>query len=229
MTTEEYFGDWINVINKKELSKVVTIINKLYTTKKVLPDYKDIFKVFTLCNLNNVRCIILAQDPYPQKEMATGIAFANKCEISEDNISPSLKIIKEAVINFDIPHNSITFDNSLESWCKQGVFLLNSALTVELNKIGSHSNIWRPFVSSLLHNISNYQPGILYVLMGSQAQTFEPYINKCNTIIKCKHPAYYVRTNTRMPNIFRTISDYVNKYYAERIEWFKESEYGYKF
>lgn len=57
--------------------------------------------------------------------------FGNRKEVSEDNLSPSLNVVKEAAINFEVPHYCITFDQTLESWAKQGILMINSALTVE--------------------------------------------------------------------------------------------------
>lgn len=73
---------------------------------------------------------MLGQDPYPQKGVATGILFGNRKEVDEDNLS-SLNVVKEAAINFEVPHYCITFDQTLESWAKQGILMINSALTVD--------------------------------------------------------------------------------------------------
>lgn len=166
----------------------------------------------------------MGQDPFPQKGVATGILFGNKEEISEDDLSPSLKIVKEAAINFEIPHNSIIFDQTLESWAKQGILMINSALTVEMNKIGSHVMLWRPFIAKFLKNLSNKEPGIIYVLFGSQAQTFTPYINIRNSIVvKTEHPAWYARTNQKMsPKLFLDINKVLKEKYGEGIEWYQE-------
>ena len=115
--------------------------------------------------------------PFPQKGVATGILFGNSKETPEDKLSPSLKVIKESVINFEIPHNLITFDNSLESWAKQGILMINSALTTEVGKVGVHILNWRPFMISLLKRMSMLKPGTIYVLFGSQAKILEPYFN----------------------------------------------------
>lgn len=162
--------------------------------------------------------------PYPQKGVATGILFGNKAEVNEDNLSPSLNIIKEAVINYEIPHNCIIFDQTLESWTKQGILMLNSALTVEMNKVGSHTMIWRPFIASLLKNLSLYDNGIIYVLFGRQAQTFKPYINKkLNYVFEIEHPAYFARNNVKMPyKFFINIKNKVKEIYSVPIEWYKE-------
>ncbi len=159
--------------------------------------------------------------------MATGILFGNSKETPEDKLSPSLEVVKEAAINYEIPHNSIIFDNTLESWTNQGILMINSALTCEVNKVGSHVNVWRPFVSKLIKNLSIKESGIIYVLFGKQAQTLRPYIDKeYNEIIEIEHPAYFARTGQTMPNnIFIKINDLLYSKYREKIKWFKEKDY----
>lgn len=213
-----YFKDWIKVVDLNILSNILNSLKKVNRTL-LCPHPDNIFKAFELCKYNNLKVVILGQDPYPQKDIATGIAFGN----STDEISPSLNILKEACIDFTIPHNSIIFDNSLESWCKQGVLLLNSALTCELNKPGSHTMIWRPFIKKLLINLSYRESGIIYVLLGDNAKTFLPYINtKYNWVIMEKHPSYYARLNKSMPNIFYKINKILKDNYNLKINWYGE-------
>lgn len=225
MTLEEYFGDWMEVIDKKELGTVLTEVGKLYQRTSVCPAQSDVFRAFELCPYRMLKVVFVGQDPYPQKGVATGILFGNRKEVPENNLSPSLKVIKEACINFEIPHNSIIFDQTLESWAKQGILMINSALTVETGKIGSHTMIWREFIGKLLENISINNPGIIYVLFGQQAQTFRPYIQERNPdyIIKMSHPAFYARTEFKMPSeLFNLVKDLVKEKYGESIEWFQE-------
>lgn len=218
MTFEEYFGDWIKVIDKIELNKV---ISKLKGMNNYTPSMSNVFKAFELCRYNDMKVVFLGYDPYPQKGVATGILFGNKINVNE--LSPSLNIVKEACINYEIPHNNIIFDQTLESWAKQGILMLNSALTVEINKIGSHTMLWRPFISKLIKSISSINTGIIYVLFGEQARTFKPYIGKNNIILEEKHPAYYARTNQRMPSfIFNEVSKLTKEKYNKPIKWFEE-------
>ena len=222
MTLEEYLGDWMRVIDEKELSKTLYNVWHLYAIKDINPAQGDIFRAFSLCPYSDIKVVFLGQDPYPQKGVATGILFGNDVNISEDNLSPSLKIVKEAVINYEIPHNTITFDQTLESWARQGILMINSALTVEVNKVGSHSILWRPFIGSLLRNLSETNPGLIYVLFGSQAATFKPYIMS-GTIIKVPHPAYHARTGTKMnPQLFIDINKELKSKYGTIIEWYHE-------
>lgn len=231
MTINDYFGDWMRVIDKTEAMK---IMGWLKTVNPVIlcPALPDIFKAFKLCPYNKLRCIMIFQDPYPQQirgtPVATGIAVGNKANTPEEKLSPSLQVIRESVINYEISHNLYTFDNTLESWAKQGILMLNSALTCEVNKISSHVNQWRPFISKLIRNLSLKETGIVYVLFGNQAKTLKPYIDaRYNDIIEIEHPSYFARTGKIMPySLFKDINKLIYGRYGEKIEWYKEEKYG---
>lgn len=222
MQLNECFGDWLKVIDVKELNEALSKLSIIGKTKLIVPAYNDVFKAFTLCSLHDCKIIMLGQDPYPQKGVATGVLFGNKEGTLQ--LSPSLEIIKEAAIDYGIPHPPIKFDITLESWAKQGILMLNSALTCEVNKVKSHTMIWRPFMGSFLHNLSNFSPGLVYVLFGDQAQTFEPYINKnLNSVIKVHHPAYFARTKTKMPHwVFTELNKMMVDSYGIPIKWYEE-------
>ena len=224
MTLEEYFGRWMRVIDKRELESVLSKLGPEYKRKPICPAQSDVFKAFKVCPYDKLKVVMLSQDPYPQKGVATGILFGNKEGTRDKDLSPSLQIIKEAAINFEIPHNCIIFDPTLESWAKQGILMINSALTVEMNKIGSHVMLWRPFIASLFKKLSENDTGIIYVLFGKQAQTFKPYINKqFNTVLEENHPAYFARTGKAMPHtVFEQISKLTKEMYGMPITWYQE-------
>lgn len=224
MTLQEYLGNWTRVLDAKEFSKVLGWLDKLYSTKRICPDKEDVFKAFNLCPFEDLKMVFIGMDPYPQKGVATGILFGNRSEVQEDNLSPSLKIVKEACINYEVPHNSIIFDQTLESWARQGILMINSALTVEMNRIGSHTMLWRPLISKLLTKLSEVNNGIIYVLFGTQAQTFAPYINnQLNTVIKVPHPAYHARAGTKMdPKLFTDLDKLLKSKYGTGIDWYQE-------
>jgi len=225
MTITEYLGDWIKVMDLNELHTVMEKLTPLYASKMISPNKRDVFKTFTLCPYNNLKVIMLGMDPYPQKNVATGILFGNNLEEPGTtlSLSPSLQILKEGVIDYTIPHGIVTFDHTLESWAKQGVLMLNSALTVEVNKIGSHTQLWRPFISTLLQSLSTKNPGLIYVLFGKQAQTFIPYINKTNYLISCNHPAYHARNGTSMDTgIFKEVNRILQQTNNDSVQWYQE-------
>ena len=226
MTIDEYFGDWMKVLDRNE---TVKIMNWLKTTDSstLCPSIKNVFKAFKLCSYNECKVIFIGQDPFPQKGVAQGVLFGNSSDTPEDKLSPSLKVVKESVINFDIPHNLITFDPTLESWAKQGILMLNSALTTEVGKVGIHTLKWRPFVGSFLKNMSKKNPGIIYVFFGSQAKSLDTYINNNNNYkLFIEHPAYYARLNKRMPSdIWYTVQKLVYNIYGTLIKWYKEETF----
>lgn len=223
MTFEEYFGDWVHIFDMKELNKVLAVLGKMYKVKPICPAQDDVFKAFNLCKYRDCKVVFIGQDPYPQKGVATGILFGNSADTKEEDWSPSLKIVRDAVIDLHRPHNLITFDPTLESWAKQGVLMINSALTVEMNKVGSHTMLWRPFISKLLKNMSEVNTGIIYVLFGGTAKTFKPYIGKFNDVLEVEHPAYFARIGRDMPSdVFYEINRLLKGRYNATIEWYKE-------
>ena len=222
MTIQEYFGDWSKVVDLTEADRIMRVLKS--SNQLICPQLKDVFKAFKLCPFKDLRVVALGQDPYPQKGVATGIAFANSSDTPIDSFSPSLEVLRESVIDFTIPHRTTIFDASLEKWEEQGVLLLNSALTCQQGRVGSHSLMWRPFIKSLLTNLSEQTCGIVYVLMGSEAQSFEPYINKrFNHVIRIRHPSYYARTKTQMPSsIWQEVNDILISQNGYGIQWYTE-------
>lgn len=192
MTAQEYFGDWSKVIDINEAIRIIKWLNSI-NVNNIRPYYKNIFRAFKECSYSKCNVCCIGQDPYPQPGVATGILFGNYPDVTEALLSPSLKVIKRAV------NATSSFDNTMLKWVKQGILMINSALTCEVNKIGSHTNIWRPFVSKLIHNISLDRPDIIFIMFGAQAQSFNKEIEG-NTIINVKHPAYYARMGFPMPS-----------------------------
>ena len=229
MTIQEYFGDWFHIIDMAMAERLMKHLIRL--SQPICPLPKDTFKAFHFCPLHNLKVIIIGQDPYPDIHRgiptATGIAFGNSKETSEENYSPSLDVLKESVIDYTIPHGSITFDPSLEKWEKQGVLMLNSALSCFAGKPGSHALMWRPFIKTLLLNLSLYDSGLVYVLMGANAKSFEPYIYaKTNHIIKTRHPSWYAKNHIKMPtSLWRDINKILIAHYGYGIEWYKEHKF----
>lgn len=228
MTAQEYFGDWSKVIC---ISEAERILRSLSTSKQtVCPLLKDVFRAFSLCSLHDLKVVILGQDPYCNLHngvpIATGIAFANAKDTSEDCFSPSLDVLMESVIDFSIPHGILTFDSTLEKWEAQGVLVLNSALTCLAGQPGSHSLLWRPFIRSFLTRLSACATGIVYILMGTEAQSFKPYINpRFNHIIKTHHPSWYARTHTPMPHdIWLQVNRILKGLYGFDIHWYGEQD-----
>lgn len=162
----------------------------------VYPAKKDIFKAFRLCDFDNLKIVILGQDPYFNPEYATGLAFANPVDTLK--LAPSLELIRER-IRLDFYNENpadFVFDCTLESWAKQGILLLNSSLTVRQGYPGSHVSIWRPVLEEFITNLGQVTTGLVYILLGNQARYFKSFINlDANYVLEYNHPAYYARLN----------------------------------
>lgn len=222
---EQYFGKWYDVIDHKELLIITSILEKEYNSSKfITPDQKNVFNCFHECKYGELKVVFLGQDPYPQGDrisnnrVATGLAFGNN--INQDPISPSLRVIRNALLQNNV-FNDYDLDITLKEWANQGILLLNSALTVEVNKVGSHTIMWRPFISSLLSNLSKNKTGIIYVLFGDTAKSFKPYIDyRFNYIIERPHPAYLARINKELDSgLFGEINELLRKQDKEMIDW----------
>jgi len=166
--------------------KLRKFIKNEYKTKQIFPHPKNIFKAFELTPANDVKVVILGQDPYHGANQAHGLAFS----VQEDiKIPPSLNnIYKELYDDLNIP---IKRSGNLESWAKQGVLLLNSVLTVESGKANSHKNIgWEKFTESVISLISKKKEILVFLLWGSYAHKKEDFIESNNhLILKSVHPS----------------------------------------
>ena len=215
MSTEEYFGDWLTVLDKDLLTIYRNWIMRLWLEERSFePKSQDIFKAFRLCPLETCKVVIIGQDPYPQPGIATGIAFGNNLKKGEEP-SPSLKVLEKSVLSLFPKEEIPIFDYSLESWEKQGILLLNSALTVHTGEPRSHQAYWRRFLISLIDALSLKKPNLFWILLGKDAQLVAPYIkNQSHNVIMDFHPAYYARNNVSMGSwLWERMLNYVKEHY----------------
>lgn len=214
MSIEEAFRDWLRVIDKKELFGMVSIVNNLYSNSDCTPEYKNIFKPFQITPFNKLKVVMLFSNPYIEKGTATGIALANAVNTRE--LSPVLNKIKDYVIDLQEGNNFSTFDPTLENWCRQGILLLNTSMTAEVGKPGSHKLYWQEFMTDFIKALSVDVPGLIYVLWGNTKE-FERYIATAATIFYMEDPEYY---NTHeLPDILGKVRKAVEYYWAETIHF----------
>ena len=185
-------------------------LSELYKKDIILPEQNKIFRAFNACNYDSCKVIMIGADPYPQKGVANGILFSNN--LDNKTISPSLQIILKA---------SGSNDKTLESWCNQGVLMLNSALSVKEGQPSSHLLLWRPFIKSFLKNMSEWNSGMIYAMFGSTAVDLKSNINtNLNDILIERHPASYARDEQEMSSeIFDNINKLLKQKYNQTIKW----------
>ena len=164
------------------LNQICLDINKGHD---VYPPVDKIFNAFNLCSFDNTKVVIFGQDPYHQKGLANGLAFA----VNKGNkIPPSLRnIYKEIHDDLGFCYHNL---GNLEEWARQGVLLLNTSLSVIDSLPGSHSNIgWSMLIDSVIQILSNKRD-VIFLLWGSSSAKKEYLIDsEVNYVLKSSHPS----------------------------------------
>ena len=184
-------GSWREVTSQYGLKDNLDSIKKKLADesqlkKQIYPKSKDIFKAFELTSFEDVKVIIVGQDPYHGPNQANGLAFSVN---SDTNFPPSLlNIYKEYSSDLSL---SLPNDGDLSSWAKQGVLLLNSILTVECGHPGSHKNLgWEKFTNAIIRALSDKKKYLVFILWGAYAQSKKVFIDSSNHhIISSPHPS----------------------------------------
>ena len=157
-----------------------------YRSRVIYPPMNDIFNAFKLCAYEDVKVVILGQDPYYGEGQAHGLAFSVKKGI---DVPPSLKNIykeMESDIGFRIPSHGC-----LESWAKQGVFLLNTSLTVRKGQPLSHRGKgWETFTDHVISLLSAREKPMVFLLWGANARSKKPLIDRSrHLVLEAPHPS----------------------------------------
>lgn len=158
--------------------------------KTIYPPEPQIFNAFNTTGFEDVKVVILGQDPYHGQGQAMGLSFSVPMGV---RIPASLKnVYKElaADVDFNIPNHG-----DLTGWAKQGVFLLNAMLTVEHSKAGSHQKIgWQEFTNAVIQKLSSEREGLIFMLWGNFAKKKRVLIDdKKHTILEAAHPSPLAR------------------------------------
>ncbi len=173
--------------NKLYFELLVEFVKKSYKENTIYPPAKDIFKAFDLCPFDQLKVVILGQDPYHEAGQAEGLAFSVPPGVKTP---PSLQnILKE--IETDLGHPSSLKDGNLNEWAQQGVLLLNASLTVEAHKAGSHQNKgWETFTDKVIEIIAQRKEGIVFLLWGNFARKKAAMISpQKHLILEAAHPS----------------------------------------
>jgi uracil-DNA glycosylase len=153
----------------------------------IFPMGSQIFRAFDLCPFNELKVVILGQDPYPTKGHAHGLCFS-----VEPSVKPFpkslLNIFKEIQGDLGIP---MPENGNLARWAEQGVLLLNASLTVEEGKPDSHKGFgWEKFTDAVIKTINAQKTGVVFILWGSKAISKEQFIDSSkHLILKSVHPS----------------------------------------
>lgn len=211
-------NDWDSVLKdeyeKEYFKKIMEFIDEEYNTKTVYPPRDEIFNAFKLTPLKNVRAVILGQDPYHEAGQAHGLCFSTP---DGRPIPRSLKNIFKEIKNeygYEIPESGC-----LEQWAHEGVFLLNTVLTVREGEANSHSDCgWQIFTDKVIEILNNQTQPIVFMLWGKQAEKKKELLNnKKHLVLITSHPSpFSARRGFLGCNHFKLANEFLKE---DEINW----------
>jgi uracil-DNA glycosylase len=198
------------------------ILSELYdqsqSGKHFTPMIKDLFKAFEECPIDDLKVVMIGQDPYPQPGVADGISFS--CS-KTGKVQPSLRYMFKEIEETVYP-DGMTWDPDLKRWSNQGVLMLNTALTCEISNIGSHIKLWKPFITYLFDILGHYNSGIVYIFLGNKAKVWSKDIPSINYKFFVTHPAsasYKKQQRWDTGDMFNKVNTLLQDQYGEEIKW----------
>lgn len=211
---------------KKHLSKefekpyfkeLVEFVKNEYKSKKIYPPPAQIFKAFELCPFENVKVVILGQDPYHGSGQANGLCFSVGDGVA---MPPSLQnIFKEIKDDLGLP---IPPSGNLDTWARQGVLLLNATLTVVAGQAGSHQHKgWEPFTDAVIKILSEQKENLVFLLWGRYAQEKGSVIDeKKHLVLRAAHPSPFSAYSGFFGcRHFSKTNEYLEFHEKEPIKW----------
>lgn len=203
---------------KKEYFKnIMNFVKEEYKTKVIYPKQNEVFNAFRYTSFDDVKVVILGQDPYHGPNQAEGLSFSVSNEVLKP---PSLKnIFKELESDLGIPFPE---HNSLKPWTKEGVLLLNAVLTVEEHRPTSHKDRgWETFTDNVIKIINQKQTPVVFILWGSYARSKKNLItNPIHYVIESPHPSPFSAYNGFFGSRpFSKTNDFLKSRGLKEINW----------
>lgn len=181
---------WNTILNdefqKPYFESLTSFVKNEYTSHQCFPKGSEIFAAFNHCSFNDVKVVIIGQDPYHNENQANGLCFSVHDKITHP---PSLiNIFKEIEVDIGKAYPS---SGNLEHWADQGVLLLNATLTVRAHQAGSHQNKgWEKFTDAVIHQISEQKGNVVFLLWGGYAKKKGAKIDKSkHCVLSSGHPS----------------------------------------
>lgn len=203
-------------VTKPYFKNLSNFIKEEYKTKICYPAYADIFNAFRYTDYDEVKVVILGQDPYHGEKEAHGLSFSVYNDVKRP---PSLQnILKELENDIGVKKE----DNDLTEWAKQGVFLLNSIMSVIKDKPLSHKDKgWEIFTDSVISKLNEREMPVVFVLWGSYARSKKTLITNPNhLILESVHPSpLSAHRGFFGSKPFSKTNEFLEKNNIERINW----------
>ena len=215
-----FHNSW-DIILQDEMKKhyfkyIKEFVKEERLSKTIYPSAQDLFNAFKLTDFNKIKVVILGQDPYHGEKEAMGLSFSVRRGV---RTPPSLRnIFKELKDDLNIDRSN----TDLTDWAKQGVFLLNTVLTVEKDKANSHKDIgWEIFTDYVIKEINDKLNNVVFILWGRQARDKKRIITNPNHYtIESSHPSPLSAYNGFFGSKpFSKTNNYLKKYNKKEINW----------
>jgi uracil-DNA glycosylase len=203
--------------NKPYLGKLEEFLEGEYEKERIYPPKDDIFTTFNETAYEEVRVLLLGQDPYHGDGQGHGLSFSVRPKVK---IPPSLRnIYKElnSAMNCTIPNNGY-----LMPWCKQGIMLLNAVLTVRAHNAGSHKKQgWEKFTDAVIKKLNEREEPMVFLLWGGFAKKKAKFIDTDrHTIVQCAHPSpFSARNGFFGSDCFNEVNAALKSFGKEPIDW----------
>lgn len=203
---------------KSYFTELTAFVKKEYREGVVYPKSKNIFRAFDLCPFENVKVVILGQDPYHGDRQANGLAFAVD---ADTRVPPSLQnMFKE--IESDLGKPLVHTDGDLSRWAKQGVLLLNATLTVRAHSAGSHQERgWEQFTDAVIRVLSEEREHLVFMLWGNYAKAKGAHIDRTkHLVLEAPHPSpFSAHSGFFGCKHFSKANDYLIAHSETPIDW----------
>ena len=214
-------NNWDSLLSeeyKKEyFLKMIDFLNKEYKNKTIYPKKNEIFNAFRYTSFDNIKVVIIGQDPYHGPNQAEGLSFSVSNSVLKP---PSLQnIFKELESDLGIPFPEA---NSLKPWANEGVLLLNAVLTVQEHSPASHKNIgWETFTDNVIKKINEKKEPVVFILWGAFARSKKELItNPKHLIIESAHPSpFSARNGFFGSKPFSKTNEFLRKNNIKEIDW----------
>jgi uracil-DNA glycosylase len=201
-----------------------TLLNELVKLrnegKRITPPLKNVFRAFQECPANTVKVVMIGQDPYPQFNVADGIAFS--CGNTKYPEASLRYMLKEISLTVPEDQRDPVQSADLKRWSNQGLLMINCALTTNVGEIGKHYDLWSDFIAYVLDYLAYKNEGIVYVMLGKKAQEWDDFIYDTNHKIHVSHPAsaaYNKESRWNSNNLFNQVNDYLTSVNQTSIIW----------
>lgn len=215
------WGDKLKTfILSSDFDKILTaLLQQARDGERFTPPLKQVFRAFEECPYSELRVVMMGQDPYPALGVADGISFSSS---NDGRVQTSLRYMFKEIEATVYPEGGYKWDPDLARWSRQGVLMLNTALTTNIGKVGTHYGIWEPFMAFLLDILSFQNPGLIYVFMGAKAKTWAESIPENNHKIFTMHPAAAAHNNSdhwHSGDCFNKINQILTGNNGDKIIW----------